>query len=90
MRTLSSYLRRDVVTQSGASLGRCRDLRGELTSTTLRVTGLYVGRYGVLQRLGIPSRRRVTFIPWHAVTAIEGKRIIVRDDAVGGSADTRD
>jgi sporulation protein YlmC with PRC-barrel domain len=83
VRTLSSYLSREVVTQSGARLGRCRDLRGELTSTTLRVTGLYVGRYGLLQRLGIPSHRRVAFIPWRSVTAIEAKRIVVRDDASG-------
>ena len=31
MRTLSSYLKRDVVTQSGAKLGRCRDLRGDIS-----------------------------------------------------------
>jgi len=46
MRTLSSLLRRKVVTESGHSLGRCNDLRGELTASKLRVTGICVGPGG--------------------------------------------
>ena len=61
------------------TLGRCYDLRGELTPTALRVTGLCVGHHGLLQRLGIPIHPKLTVIPWHRVSAIEGKRIIVRD-----------
>jgi sporulation protein YlmC with PRC-barrel domain len=79
MRTLSSFLRRDVVTESGINLGRCYDLRGELTPTTLRITGLCVARHGWLQRLGVPTRGQPGVIPWHTVTEIEGRRIIVRD-----------
>lgn len=81
MRTLSSVLRRKVVTESGRSLGRCHDLRGELSTTKLRVTGLCVGRSGWLERLGIRGHDAHQTIPWSAVIRIEGKRIIVRDDA---------
>jgi sporulation protein YlmC with PRC-barrel domain len=81
MRTLSSLLRRRVVTESGRSLGRCYDLRAELTSTKLRVTGLCVGHGGRLERLGIRSHDTHHTIPWSAVIRIEGKRIIVRDDS---------
>jgi sporulation protein YlmC with PRC-barrel domain len=80
MRTLSSLLRRKVVTESGHSLGRCYDLRGELTATQLRVTGLCVGGGGWLERLGIRGHETHETIPWSAVSRIEGKRIIIRDD----------
>ena len=83
MRTLSSLLRRKVVTESGRSLGRCHDLRGELTSTKLRVTGLCVGQGGRLERLGIRGHDSHHTIPWSAVIRIEGKRIVVRDDDSG-------
>jgi sporulation protein YlmC with PRC-barrel domain len=69
-----------VVTESGRSLGRCYDLRGELTATNLRVTGLCVGSRGFLERLGIRSHDNHQTIPWSAVIRIEGKRIIIRDD----------
>jgi sporulation protein YlmC with PRC-barrel domain len=82
MRTLSSLLRREVVTESGDSLGRCYDLRGELTASTLRVTGLCVGQHGWLERLGIRGHDAHETVPWEAVVRIEGKRIIVRDDAL--------
>jgi sporulation protein YlmC with PRC-barrel domain len=82
MRTLSSLLRRKVVTESGRSLGRCYDLRGELTATKLRVTGLCVGHRAWLEHLGIRGHDAHQTIPWSAVVEIEGKRIIVRDDAV--------
>jgi sporulation protein YlmC with PRC-barrel domain len=81
MRTLSSLLRREVVTESGRSLGRCHDLRGELTATRLRVTGLCVGRGGWLEHLGIRGHDAHQTIPWSAVMRIETTRIIIRDDA---------
>jgi sporulation protein YlmC with PRC-barrel domain len=82
MRTLSSLLRRQVVTESGDSLGRCHDLRGELTATKLRVTGLCVGQRGRLERLGIGGHDAHQTVPWTAVVRIEGKQIIGRDDAL--------
>jgi sporulation protein YlmC with PRC-barrel domain len=79
MRTLSSLLHRKVVTESGRSLGRCHDLRGELTGTKLRVTGLCVGTSGWLTHLGIRSHDAHQTIPWSSVIRIEGSTIIVRD-----------
>ena len=52
MRTLSSLMRREVVTESGRSLGRLYDLRGDLTTTNLRITGLCIGRRALLEHLG--------------------------------------
>ena len=79
MRTLSSLQRREVVTESGESLGRVYDLRGELSARTLRVTGLVAGTRGFFEHLGIMRRSRSTAIPWNDVVRIEGKRIVVRD-----------
>jgi sporulation protein YlmC with PRC-barrel domain len=81
MRTLSSLLRREVVTESGRSLGRLYDLRGELTTTNLRITGLCIGRRALLEHLGIRDQKPHTIIPWQAVVRIEGKRIVIADDA---------
>jgi sporulation protein YlmC with PRC-barrel domain len=81
MRTLSSLLGRKVETESGRSLGRCHDLRGELTGSKLRVTGLCVGGGGWLARLGVRSHDQHVVVPWKAVVRIEGKRIIVGDDS---------
>ena len=82
MRTLSSLLRRKVVTESGHSLGRCHDLRGELIGSKLHITGLCVGQGGWLEHLGIHSHDAHQTIPWSAVTRIEGKQIVVRNDAL--------
>jgi len=88
MRTLSSILRRQVVTDTGRSLGRCYDLRGELSATQLRVTGLCIGRRGWLEHLGIRDQKPPTVVPWSSVVRIEGRRIIVRDITQAGSPDT--
>jgi sporulation protein YlmC with PRC-barrel domain len=80
MRTLSSFQGREVATESGNKLGRCHDLRGELTAGRLRVTGLCVGNRAWLSHLGIRSHDRHTVVPWDAVVRIEGKRVVVRDD----------
>jgi sporulation protein YlmC with PRC-barrel domain len=79
VRTFSSLQKRKVVTTSGRSLGRCHDLRGERTSTSLRITGLCVGRGGWLAHLGVARHDRHSVIPWEAVVRIEGTRIVVRD-----------
>lgn len=77
MRTLSSLQNREVVTESGQSLGRLYDLRGEVKPRTLEVIGLVVGERGLLEHLGVV--KRVKSIPWDDVVRIEGKRIVVRD-----------
>jgi sporulation protein YlmC with PRC-barrel domain len=94
MRTFSSLKNRKVVTEDGRKLGRCHDLRGELTSSSLRVTGLVIGRKGLLEHFGIgaqasasPARLRdVDTVPWSAVVRIEGDRVVVRDDAARARA----
>ena len=82
MRTLSSLLRRQVVTESGRSVGRLHDLRGELTATNLHITGLCIGGRAWLEHLGIRAQKPHRVVPWEAVVRIEGKRIVVRDDAL--------
>lgn len=81
MRTFSSFLGREVVTESGRELGKCRDLRASLGRGRPSVDALVVGRVGRLEHLGIgrPSARRKDAVPWEAVVRIEGKRIVVRD-----------
>jgi sporulation protein YlmC with PRC-barrel domain len=79
LRTISSLQRRKVVTESGESLGRLYDLRGELSARTLRVTWLVTGTRGFLEHLGVTRRSRRTAIPWDDVVRIEGERIVVRD-----------
>ena len=80
MRTFSSLLKRKVETDSGRSLGRCRDLHGELTGSKLQVTGLCVGQRAWLAHFGVRSHERHTVVPWAAIVRIEGTRVIVRDD----------
>jgi sporulation protein YlmC with PRC-barrel domain len=89
VRRLSRFLDAQVVTESGEKLGRCFDVRGEKTESTLKVTGLVVGKRGFLERLGIGSSRgeakrhhkvweRDT-VPWSAVVRLERDRIVVKD-----------
>lgn len=78
MRTLSSLIGRDVVTRSGIDLGRCHDLRADLTADRLEVVALCVGRGGYLARLGIRSRTDDE-ISWSSIVRIEGTRIVVLD-----------
>jgi len=85
---LSELLNRKVVTESGASLGRIHDIRGEIADGRLRVTGLAAGELGVLERFGIgthgsggPSQAKVhghPIIPWERVVRV-GAEVIVRD-----------
>jgi len=89
VRTLSSLRRRKIVTESGRTLGRCHDLRAELGASSLRVTGLVLGRRGRLEHFGIGAQasassarvRDTDVIPWDEVVRLEGDRIIVRDSA---------
>jgi sporulation protein YlmC with PRC-barrel domain len=87
MRTLTSLVGREVVTQSGRHLGSCHDVRVEPVSSSLRVAALVVGSRGWLEHLGISIRPRSSrqvkdkhTIPWRAVARIEGQRIVVQDD----------
>ena len=89
MRTLSSIRNRKVVTEGGRKLGKCFDVRSELTKSSLRVTGLVVGRLGRLEHFGIRGQasassgrvRDEDVIPWEAIVRFEQDHIVVRDDA---------
>jgi sporulation protein YlmC with PRC-barrel domain len=84
---LSELLGKEVVTESGWSLGHVFDVRVALGSEPPRVMGLVVGAPGVVRRLYGEARRRDVrtlaegAIPWEAVEAIEDKRIRVREVA---------
>jgi sporulation protein YlmC with PRC-barrel domain len=86
MTRLSDLLGVQVHTESGDHLGRVHDLRAELTSRSLQVTGLVVGRLGLLERLGIGAPesgariRTRDVVPWSAVVRANRRTIVVRDD----------
>jgi sporulation protein YlmC with PRC-barrel domain len=82
---LSELLGCEVKTESGEDLGHVHDVRGELTSRSLKVTGLVVGQFGLLERLGLgapESRSRIAvhdLVPWSAVVRADRRGIVVKD-----------
>jgi sporulation protein YlmC with PRC-barrel domain len=82
---LSDLLGLDVRTEAGDDLGHVRDVRGELSSRSLKITGLVVGGTGLLERLGLgapesQSRIRVhDVVPWSAVVRADRGGVVVRD-----------
>jgi sporulation protein YlmC with PRC-barrel domain len=82
---LSELLGLDVHTESGDELGCVHDVRAELTSRSLKVTGLVVGRLGLLERLGLgapESRARISIhdlVQWSAVVRADRRGIVVKD-----------
>jgi sporulation protein YlmC with PRC-barrel domain len=85
MTRLSDLLGVHVHTESGDHLGRVHDLRAELTSRSLKVTGLIVGEFGVFERLGIGAPesgariRAHDVVPWSAVVRADRRGVVVRD-----------
>lgn len=85
---LSELLNREVVSESGARLGRVHDVRGELVAGRLRVTGLVAGKLGILERYGVGThgsggsgQAKVhghPVIPWERVVRV-GSKVVVRD-----------
>lgn len=78
MRTLSSVIGRQVVTESGRKLGHCHDLKADLSPSRLEVVALCVGRGGYRARLGLRSPSHDE-IEWASIVRIEGTRIVVRE-----------
>jgi sporulation protein YlmC with PRC-barrel domain len=84
---LSELLGLSVRTESGGSVGRVHDVRGELTPRTLKVTGLVVGEFGLLERLGLggptssAQLRTRDVIPWKDVIRADRRGVVVRDGA---------
>jgi sporulation protein YlmC with PRC-barrel domain len=83
---LSELLGTPVRTESGQELGNVHDLRGELTSRSLKISGVVVGGLGQLERLGIGAPRSAArirtkdVIPWKAVIRADRRGLVVRDD----------
>jgi sporulation protein YlmC with PRC-barrel domain len=87
MMRLTDFLSVHVITESGDNLGRVHDLRAERSPRTLKVTGLIIGKLGLLERLGVGAPesgariRTQDVIPWSAVVRADRRRVVVRDDA---------
>ena len=73
-----------VRTDDGRSLGRVFDIRAELGSRSLKVTGLVVGKWGLLERLGLGAPRsgvRIRshdVVPWRDVVRADRGGVVVR------------
>lgn len=82
---VSDLLGLAVRTESGESLGHVHDVRGQLGARSLRVTGLVVGRLGLLERIGIgapKSAQRLRghdVVPWSTVIRADRRGVVVRD-----------
>ena len=87
---VSEFFGLDVRTESGESLGRVHDVRAEVTTRSLRVTGLVVGRVAVFERLGVRAVRSSArlrshdVVPWSAVVRADRRGIVVRDGTTPG------
>ena len=77
-----------VRTESGRDLGRVHDLRAELRPRSVVVTGIVVGKLGLLERLGIGAPtaaariRTHDVIAWRNVVRADRRGVVVRDGAM--------
>jgi sporulation protein YlmC with PRC-barrel domain len=82
---VSNLLNVKVRTESGEKLGRAHDFRAELTGRSVKVTGICVGTWGLIERLGIGSPQSADnlhthdVVPWSAVVRADRRGIVVRD-----------
>jgi sporulation protein YlmC with PRC-barrel domain len=82
---ISGVLGLTVHTESGERLGRVHDVRAELSSRSLKVTGLVVGGVGILERLGLgaPSSalrvRSSDVLEWSRVVRLDRQGVVVKD-----------
>ena len=84
VKRLCALLDLEVVTESGEGLGRAFDFHGDLQASSLKLTGIFVGRSGLRERLGASRARHKgsgDVIPWDSVVRIRAGKIVVRDDA---------
>lgn len=76
-----------VSTESGEQLGHVHDVRADLTSRSVRVRGILVGKIGLLERLGLGAphstfrRHGQDLVPWSAVIRVDRRGVVVRDHA---------
>ena len=83
---LSEVIALPVRTESGVSLGHVHDVRAELTESELRITGLLVGRIGLLARLGLGAPdaterlRSREVLPWSSLVRVDRRGVVVSDE----------
>jgi sporulation protein YlmC with PRC-barrel domain len=74
----------DVRTESGEKLGRVHDLRAGAVTDGWQLTGLVIGRGGLVARLATGSKNAPVVagrvVPWEAITRLEEGEITVRDE----------
>lgn len=82
---LSAILGIPVRDESGRHLGHVHDVRGKLTASGLRVTGLVFGERGIFERLGVGAPgttvgrlRTSDVIPWTDVVRIDRRGAVVK------------
>ena len=81
---ISTLIGARVRTEEGEQLGRVHDVRGELGPRSLKVTGLVVGKLGLLERLGFGAPRsgvRIRsrdVVPWKDVVQADRRGVVVR------------
>jgi sporulation protein YlmC with PRC-barrel domain len=81
---VSDLLGTRVQTEDGESLGRVHDVRAELGARSLKVTGLVVGKWGLLERLGLGAPgtsvriRTHDVVPWKDVLRADRRGVVVR------------
>jgi sporulation protein YlmC with PRC-barrel domain len=79
----------DVRTESGEGCGRVHDVRAELKPRSLQVTGLVVGKLGLLERFGFGAPRSHNrlrsddMIAWSDVVRADRRGVVVKDGAEG-------
>ena len=77
----------EVRTESGDGCGRVHDVRGELNPRSLKVTGLVVGKLGLLERFGFGAPRSHNgvrsddVVAWSDVVRVDRRGVIVKDGA---------
>jgi sporulation protein YlmC with PRC-barrel domain len=85
---LSELLHRKVITESGRKLGHVHDVRAERKGDRLLITGVLVGRRGLLEHFGLGIadgkqdsnlRTAAELVPWEAVVRLASGKVVVRD-----------
>jgi sporulation protein YlmC with PRC-barrel domain len=82
---LSDLLGLHVRTEAGEDLGTVHDVRAEMGPRSLAITGLVVGKIGLLERLGIGAPtstarlRGHDVVPWRAVVRADRRGVLVKD-----------
>ena len=81
---VSDLLGLPVQTEDGDSLGRVHDVRAQLGARSLKVTGLVVGKWGLLERLGLGAPgtgvriRSRDVVPWKDVVRADRRGVVIR------------